>query len=26
MPYRDPETLFTVHWWYNMRQGSLSRA
>jgi predicted permease len=24
MPYRDPETLFTVHWWYNMRQGSLS--
>jgi putative ABC transport system permease protein len=22
--YRDPETLFTVHWWYNLRQGSLS--
>jgi putative ABC transport system permease protein len=23
MPYRDPETLFTVHWWYSMRHGSL---
>lgn len=24
MPYRDPETLFRVRWWFNTRQGSLS--
>src|SRR5882762_5750985 len=23
MPYRDPETLFTVHWWYSIRHGTV---